>query len=82
VPALHLSRFRLSSNARKSYEDSLAEHWAVAVAIRRRDPDAAEHAMRTLLAGTARDLAPAYEGLKRRRRTGAQPVTAARRRSR
>jgi DNA-binding FadR family transcriptional regulator len=77
-----LAAFRLSSNARKSYEDSLAEHWAVAVAIRRRDPAAAEQAMRTLLAGTARDLAPAYEGLKRRRRTGAQPVTAARRRSR
>ena len=53
-----------SSNARKSYQDSLAEHWAVAVAIRNRDPDAAEQAMRTLLSGTARDLAPAYEGLK------------------
>ena len=60
-----LAAFRLSSNARKSYEDSLAEHWAVAVAIRNRDPDAAEQAMRTLLAGTARDLAPAYEGLRR-----------------
>lgn len=60
-----LAAFRLSSNARKSYQDSLAEHWAVAVAIRNRDPDAAEQAMRTLLSGTARDLAPAYEGLKR-----------------
>ena len=59
-----LAAFRLSSNARKSYQDSLAEHWAVAVAIRNRDPDAAEQAMRTLLSGTARDLAPAYEGLK------------------
>ena len=77
-----LAAFRLSSNARKSYEDSLAEHWAVAVAIRRRDPDAAEQAMRTLLAGTARDLAPAYEGLKRGRRSGAQPVTVTPRRSR
>jgi GntR family galactonate operon transcriptional repressor len=60
-----LAAFRLSSNARKSYQDSLAEHWAVAVAIRNRDPDAAEQAMRTLLSGTARDLAPAYEGLRR-----------------
>lgn len=60
-----LAAFRLSGNARKSYEDSLAEHWAVAVAIRNRDPDAAEQAMRTLLSGTARDLAPAYEGLTR-----------------
>jgi len=60
-----LAAFRLSSNARKSYEDSLAEHWAVAVAIRNRDPGAAEQAMRTLLAGTARDLAPAYEGVRK-----------------
>jgi DNA-binding FadR family transcriptional regulator len=76
-----LAAFRVSSNARKSYEDSLAEHWAVAVAIRRRDPEAAEHAMRTLLDGTARDLAPAYEGVKRRRRTGEKVVTATGRRS-
>lgn len=55
-----LAAFRLSSNARKSYENSLAEHWAVAAAIRRRDPAEAEKAMRLLLAGTARDLAPAY----------------------
>ena len=56
-----LAAFRLSSNARESYENSLAEHWAVAASIRRRDPDQAEQAMRALLAGTARDLAPAYE---------------------
>jgi DNA-binding FadR family transcriptional regulator len=57
-----LAAFRLSSNARASYENSLAEHWAVAVAIRRRAPGDAERAMRELLAGTARDLAPAYAG--------------------
>jgi DNA-binding FadR family transcriptional regulator len=55
-----LAAFRLSSNARESYQNSLAEHWAVAAAIRRRAPDDAERAMRDLLAGTARDLAPAY----------------------
>ena len=80
-PTALLAAFRLSSNARKSYEDSLAEHWAVAVAIRRRDPDGAEQAMRTLLAGTARDLAPAYESAKRGRRAVAKAATAARRRS-
>ena len=56
-----LAAFRVSGNARKSYEDSLAEHWAVAAAIRRRQPDEAERAMQELLLGTARDLAPAYE---------------------
>jgi GntR family transcriptional regulator, galactonate operon transcriptional repressor len=56
-----LSAFRLSTNARKSYENSLAEHWAVVVAIRKRAPDDAERAMRELLAGTARDIAPAFE---------------------
>ncbi|HVE89834.1 MAG TPA: FCD domain-containing protein [Burkholderiaceae bacterium] len=64
-----LAAFRLSSNARKSYQDSLAEHWAVAVAIRRRDPDEAEQAIRKLLAGTARDLAPAYAGARSRKRS-------------
>jgi DNA-binding FadR family transcriptional regulator len=59
-----LAAFRLSSNARESYENSLAEHWAVAAAIRRRSADEAELAMRNLLAGTARDLAPAYENLR------------------
>jgi GntR family galactonate operon transcriptional repressor len=56
-----LAAFRVSSNARESYKNSLAEHWAVAAAIRRRSPDEADQAMRILLAGTARDLAPAYE---------------------
>jgi GntR family transcriptional regulator, galactonate operon transcriptional repressor len=56
-----LAAFRLSSNARASYENSLAEHWAVVVAIRKRAPDDAERAMRELLAGTARDIAPAFE---------------------
>jgi GntR family transcriptional regulator, galactonate operon transcriptional repressor len=60
-----LAAFRLSSNARESYENSLAEHWAVAVAIRRRDPAEAEKAMRVLLQGTARDLAPAYNEYRR-----------------
>ena len=55
-----LTAFRLSSDARASYENSLAEHWAVAMAIRRRSPDEADNAMRRLLAGTARDLAPVY----------------------
>lgn len=56
-----LACVRIATNARESYENSLAEHQAVAVAIRRRDPVAAEAAMRNLLAGTARDLAPAYD---------------------
>ena len=56
-----LACVRLASNARDSYENSLAEHQAVAVAIRRRNPAEAEQAMRNLLAGTARDLAPAYD---------------------
>ena len=56
-----LACVRIASNARESYENSLAEHHAVAAAIRRRAPDEAEQAMRNLLAGTARDLAPAYD---------------------
>lgn len=55
-----LSLFRISADARESYENSLAEHWAVADAIRRRAPGDAEQAMCQLLAGTARDLAPAF----------------------
>ncbi len=54
-----LTSFRLSANARVSYESSLAEHGAVADAIRRRAPEDAERAMRALLAGTMRDLGPA-----------------------
>ncbi|MEP7183254.1 MAG: FadR/GntR family transcriptional regulator [Betaproteobacteria bacterium] len=57
-----LACVRIASIAREtSSEHSLGEHEAVVVAIRRRDPDAAERAMRTLLAGTIRDLAPAYD---------------------
>jgi DNA-binding FadR family transcriptional regulator len=57
-----LACVRLASSGRAtSFENSLAEHQAVAVAIRRRNPDEAEAAMRKLLAGTARDLAPAYD---------------------
>jgi DNA-binding FadR family transcriptional regulator len=56
-----LACVRIASNARVSYENSLAEHQAVAIAIRRRDPAEADQAMRNLLAGTARDLAPAYD---------------------
>jgi DNA-binding FadR family transcriptional regulator len=62
-----LSSFRISANARRSYVDSLAEHWAVADAIRRRAPADAERAMRILLKGTARDLAPAFAPVKRTR---------------
>ena len=57
-----LACVRIASIARDtSAEHSLSEHQAVVAAIRRRDPDAAEQAMRTLLAGTIRDLAPAYD---------------------
>jgi GntR family transcriptional regulator, galactonate operon transcriptional repressor len=74
-----LSSFRISANARESYENSLAEHWAVADAIRRRAPADAERAMRLLLKGTARDLVPAFNPVERgskatagRRRKGPQ----------
>ena len=56
--------FRVSYNARESYENSLAEHWAVTDAIRKRLPAEAERAMRVLLKGTARDLAPAFPHIK------------------
>jgi DNA-binding FadR family transcriptional regulator len=55
-----LSLFRISANARETYANSLAEHWAVASAIRRREPAEAENAMRLLLKGTERDLMPAF----------------------
>jgi DNA-binding FadR family transcriptional regulator len=61
-----LSLFSLSANARESYENSPAEHQAVADAIRRRSPDEAEQAMRVLLRGTVRDLDPAFRPAKRR----------------
>jgi DNA-binding FadR family transcriptional regulator len=57
-----LACVRIASSAREtSYENSLGEHGAVAAAIRRRDPDDAEQAMKKLLAGTVRDLAPAFD---------------------
>ena len=56
--------FLVSYNARQSYENSLAEHWAVTDAIRKRLPGQAERAMRLLLKGTARDLAPAFPHIK------------------
>lgn len=56
--------FLVSYNARQSYENSLAEHWAVTDAIRQRMPGEAERAMRLLLKGTARDLAPAFPHIK------------------
>jgi DNA-binding FadR family transcriptional regulator len=52
--------FLVSYDARESYENSLIEHWAVIDAIRKRMPGEAERAMRILLKGTARDLAPAF----------------------
>ncbi len=60
IRAVLLGSFRISANARASFEKSLAEHWAVTDAISRRDPGEAEHAMQILLAGTERDLAPAF----------------------
>src|SRR5438876_2390053 len=75
-----LAAFTLSSNARESYENSLNEHWAVAAAIRRRSPDEADHAMRQLLAGTARDLSPVYAS-QRRGKPPRRSAALARRRS-
>jgi len=74
-----LACVRIASNARESYENSLAEHQAVAIAIRRRDPAEAEQAMRNLLAGTARDLAPAYDKYPRGFPPPPPPARAARR---
>ena len=62
-----LALFRVSGNARESYQNSLAEHWAVAAAIRKRAPDEAEEAMRNLLRGTVRDLQPAFTPQRRAR---------------
>lgn len=56
---------RIASSARESNDYSLPEHFAVVAAIRRRDAPEAEESMRILLAGTARDLAPAYEKFPR-----------------
>ena len=60
ISALLLTLFRASTQARESYENSLAEHGAVAMAIRRRQPEEAEKSMYKLLAGTVRDLEPAF----------------------
>jgi DNA-binding FadR family transcriptional regulator len=49
-----LASFRISANVRESCENSLVEHRAVAIAIRERNPETAEQAMHTLLAGTSR----------------------------
>lgn len=64
-----LSLFRTSGNAREGYVNSLAEHKAVADAIRKRLPEEAEAAMKQLLLGTMRDLEPAFVP-KRRPRGG------------
>jgi GntR family galactonate operon transcriptional repressor len=69
IGTLLLTLFRASTQARESYENSLAEHGAVAAAIRRRRPDDAERAMHKLLGGTVRDLEPAFTP-KRRPRGG------------
>jgi DNA-binding FadR family transcriptional regulator len=69
ISALLLTLFRASTQARESYQSSLAEHGAVAAAIRRRRPEEAEAAMHKLLAGTVRDLEPAFTP-KRRPRGG------------
>jgi GntR family transcriptional regulator, galactonate operon transcriptional repressor len=58
IRAALLTQVKVGTATRESYESSLAEHWAVAAAIRARAPEEAERAMRDLLAGTARDLAP------------------------
>jgi DNA-binding FadR family transcriptional regulator len=65
ISALLLTLFRASTQARESYENSLAEHGAVAVAIRRRRPEEAEAAMHKLLSGTVRDLEPAFTPKRR-----------------
>jgi DNA-binding FadR family transcriptional regulator len=67
ISALLLTLFRASTQARESYENSLAEHGAVAIAIRRRQPAEAEKAMQKLLAGTVRDLEPAFKPRRRAR---------------
>ncbi len=68
IRAMLLTLFRASTEARESYENSLAEHGAVAAAIGRRSPEEAEQAMHKLLAGTARDLEPAFHPRQTSRR--------------
>jgi DNA-binding FadR family transcriptional regulator len=69
ISAVLMTLFRASTEARESYENSLAEHGAVAAAIGRRQPEEAEQAMRKLLAGTVRDLEPAFRPRKTMKRT-------------
>jgi DNA-binding FadR family transcriptional regulator len=76
ISTVLLTLFRASTEARESYERSLDEHGAVAAAIGRREPEAAEKAMRGLLAGTARDLEPAFRprmNSKRKPKGGSKP---------
>ena len=68
--------FLVSYDARELYENSLSEHWAVIDAISKRMPGEAERAMRFLLKGTARDLAPAFPHIKPEQ--GASAAAAAR----
>jgi DNA-binding FadR family transcriptional regulator len=69
-----LSVVRIGTDVRESYENSLAEHGAVAVAIRRRAPEEAANAMRVLLDGTARDIAPAVQMPRATPKTRKQPT--------
>lgn len=64
IRAALMAVVQTSTDARESYENSLAEHGAVAAAIRKRAPEEAAQAMRVLLEGTARDLAPAFKNPK------------------
>jgi hypothetical protein len=70
-----LASFRISADARESYENSLIEHHAVAAAIRKRDPEEAEQAVHTLLAGTSRGLAPTFAASLRP--AGTEPTSGA-----
>ena len=76
IRAVLLTLFRASTQARESYQRSLAEHGDVAAAIGRRQPEEAEQAMRRLLQGTVRDLEPAFRPRpisKRKPRGGSKP---------
>jgi DNA-binding FadR family transcriptional regulator len=68
IRAVLLTLFRVSVEARESYQRSLAEHGAVAAAIGRRRPAEAEEAMHQMLAGTVRDLEPAFRPRKNLKR--------------
>ena len=64
ISTVLLTLFRASTEARESYQRSLAEHGEVAAAIGRRQPEEAEQAMQRLLRGTVRDLEPAFRPRK------------------